>query len=360
MMKKILYVSVLFFIIGLVYLFLAPVPITPVAWQAPSNPGYSGKYAKNTLLANLTSIDISPYSGPEDIVVNAAGELFISVHEHKILKVYPEEKRYEVFAENLGRPLGLAFNPEGELIVADAYLGLLKLDQQGKAKILLNSVGGELLKYTNNLDIADNGIIYFSDASSKFGAQAYGGSYPASLLDLMEHCACGRVFAFDPSNGVLIPLVSGLHFANGIALSHDQKSLYVSETGRYRVLKIGLQDKSLPIIEHVISLPGFPDNLTRGLDGKYWLGLVSPRNKLLDALSNKPLFRKMIQRLPKSMRPKATFYSHLVAFDDNGAIVKNMQDPNGTYPTNTGALETEKALYISSLTAKVLAFKPIK
>ena len=357
-MKHILAVFLILLMAGFAYLFFSPIAIQAVSWQAPLNAGYVDEFSKNTALAQLQLIDISPYSGPEDIVIDSLGNLFTSVHDGKILKVDPSKKQVEIFAEGLGRPLGLAFNPQGELIVADAYLGLLKIDTQGGVEILLNSVGGEPLVYANNIDIADNGIIYFSESSYKYGAKASGGSYPASLLDLMEHCPCGRVFAFDPDNNVLIPLADGLYFANGIALSHDQRSLYINETGMYRVLKMDLQDKRFPYSTHIDYLPGFPDNLSRGLDGKYWLGLVSPRNKLLDAVSDKPWAREMIQRLPKAIRPKATFYSHVVAFDDKANIVENLQDPTGGYPTNTGVLETKNALYISSLTAKVLAVKP--
>ena len=358
-MKNIVLIIIFLLLAAVAYLLLSPVIIEPVAWDAPDNLGYTGQFEENTQLAGLSGIDISPYSGPEDIVQNGKGELFVSVHEGRILKVFPSENRYEVFSENLGRPLGLAFSPDGHLIVADAYLGLLKLDAQGKAEVLLNSAGGVALEYINNVDVGNNGIIYFSDSSYKYGAKASGGSYPASLLDLMEHCACGRIFAFDPDNKVLIPLVSGLHFANGVVLSADQKSLYVNETAMYRVLRVDLQNKLFPVEVHLEYLPGFPDNLSRGLEGKYWLGLVSPRNKMLDAVSDKPFIRKMIQRLPQFLRPKATFYSHLIAFDDAGNIVENMQDPSGHYPTNTGALETANGLFVSSLTAKVLAFKPV-
>ena len=130
-MKIIRLLSGLLVVAGLAYLLLAPVPITPVAWQSPDNFGYTGRFESNHQLSDLQSIDISPFSGPEDIVANSAGELFVSVHQGKILKVFAKENRYEVFSETLGRPLGLSFNPEGDLIVADAYLGLLKLDVNG-------------------------------------------------------------------------------------------------------------------------------------------------------------------------------------------------------------------------------------
>ncbi len=355
-MKKILFALGLCLALAFLYLSLAPIPIEPVAWHAPENPGYVDEYAVNDELGEyaLGSIDLGEYSGPEDIVMGPDGWLYVSVHEGKILQINPETAEIKVFVKDLGRPLGLHFDANGNLIVADAYLGVLRFSPEGVKEVLVDQVDSRPLVYANNLAISKAGLIYFSEASYKFGAKQYGGSYPASLLDLMEHCACGSVWVYDPSNRSLANLVKGLHFANGIALSNDETSLYINETGGYKTYKFDLATKQLS--DHAGAYPGFPDNLSRGLKGKYWLGLVSPRNKMLDAVSDKPFFRAMIQRMPASIRPKATYYSHIVAFNDAGEIVANLQSPAGFYPTNTGVLETPERLYIASLTADIIAY----
>jgi len=101
-------------------------------------------------------------------------------------------------------------------------------------------------------------------------------------------------------------------------------------------------------------LPSFPDNISTGHDGRYWVAFVSPRNSLIDKLSGKPFVRKVIQRMPAFMRPQAVAYGHIIAIDDNGKVVVDLQDPDGSYPINTSVTETKEYLYIGSLVAPVL------
>jgi hypothetical protein len=76
---------------------------------------------------------------------------------------------------------------------------------------------------------------------------------------------------------------------------------------------------------------------------------------LVDDLSEKPFLRKIIQRMPKFIRPKAAAYGHIIAIDGNGKVLKNLQDPKTNYPQNTGVKETKEFLYIGSLISPVLA-----
>ena len=64
--------------------------------------------------------------------------------------------------------------------------------------------------------------------------------------------------------------------------------------------------------------------------------------------------RKVVQRMPAFLRPKAIAYGHIIAIDDNGKVVIDLQDPDGTYPINTSVTETDNHLYIGSLVAPVL------
>jgi hypothetical protein len=107
-----------------------------------------------------------------------------------------------------------------------------------------------------------------------------------------------------------------------------------------------------PLIE---ALPGFPDNISTGQGGRFWIALVSPRNPLVDQLAGQPFLRKVVQRLPAFARPKAVPYGHLVAVDADGRVVADLQDPQGAYPINTSATETDAHLYVGSLVAPVLA-----
>ena len=69
-----------------------------------------------------------------------------------------------------GRPLGLRFNRRtGDLYIADAYLGLMRVGPEGgQATMLVNEVEGVPLRFTNDLDVASDGSVYFTDSSSKY------------------------------------------------------------------------------------------------------------------------------------------------------------------------------------------------
>jgi hypothetical protein len=102
------------------------------------------------------------------------------------------------------------------------------------------------------------------------------------------------------------------------------------------------------------NLPGFGDNLKTGLNGRFWLGFAAPRKAIVDRLSDKPFLRKAVMRLPKFLRPAAEQSSHVIAFDGDGVILMNMQDPAARYPTLTCVLETRDHLYLTTLYGNAL------
>ena len=154
------------------------------------------------------------------------------------------------------------------------------------------------------LAVADDGTIYVSDASVKFGAEQFGGTYESSLLDIMEHGGHGRVIAYNPASGEAEVIIDSLQFANGVAISDDQDYLLIAETGSYRILRHWLRGPAAGRTEVILdNLPGFPDNINNGMHGRFWVGLVAPRNEWLDALSGRPFLRKVVQRLPAATHP---------------------------------------------------------
>lgn len=69
-----------------------------------------------------------------------------------------------------GRPLGLRFDKRtGDLYIADAYMGLLKVGPEGGlATPLVTEAEGVPLRFTNDLDIDDDGTVYFTDSSINY------------------------------------------------------------------------------------------------------------------------------------------------------------------------------------------------
>ena len=229
------------------YLSLWPVPITARSWQAPVAPGYVGANARNTRLAGLQQINIGQEVGPEHVVLAADGKLYAAVASGAILRMNPDGTAQEVFVNTGGRVLGFDFDAKGHLIAADANRGLLSIAPDRKIEVLAEQVDGAPIRFADAVVVARDGTIYLSDASQRFGPKDFGGTFNASVLDILEQSATGRILAFDPATRKTRVLARGLSFANGIALSQDEQSLFVNETGKYRVWKIAVAARDVDI-----------------------------------------------------------------------------------------------------------------
>lgn len=370
MLKKILLVLLLPVVAGLAYLTLWPVPINPVAWNAPKSVGYVGKFDPNMRLANLKTLAIGEHHGPEDIagrVENDRMIIYTSTQNGDIIRIDPVTNKHDIFAKTGGVALGLQFAPNGNLIVADAHKGLLSIDASGTVTVLTDKTdAGSPLLFTDELAIAADGKIYFSDASTKFGAKVAGSTLSGSLLELMEHGSTGRVLVYNPADKTTKTVADHMSFPNGIAMCPDDACILIAETGTYSIKRLWLKGLKAGIMDTVIeNLPGFPDNINRstngGQDGRYWIGLTSPRSEALDNLSANPFMRKLVLRLPASLRPKAVNYGFVFAIDMNGKVLAQYQDPSGAYPLTTGATEPGDGwLYIGSLSADILGRKDLR
>ena len=345
------------------YMAFWPVPIAPVSWKAPAAPGYVGPHAVNQKLAGLKMIDLGGEEGPEHVVLARDGKLYTTVLSGNILRMNPDGSGREVFANTGGRVLGFDFDAAGNLIAADAVKGLLSINPDRKITVLTDAVGGDPIRYADAVVVARNGKIYLSDASTRFAPTRWGGTFEASVLDIIEQSSTGRILEYDPATRSTRVVAKGLSFANGVALSADEKDLFVNETGKYRVWKIATEARDLDVTKGdpqarvlLDNLPGYPDNLMRGQDGKIWLGFAKPRNPTIDNMAEKPFLRAMTLRLPRALWPVPKAYGHVIAFTEDGQIVADLQDPSGAYPETTAITETPDRLYVQSLHAKGLGW----
>ena len=188
----------------------------------------------------------------------------------------PDGSGQQVFAQTGGRVLAFDLDAAGNLVGADAFLGLLSISPDGKVTVLADKVDGDPIRFADAVIVARSGKVYFSDASTRFGAQAFGVT-EASLLEIIEHAASGRVLEYDPATRMARVLARGFAFANGVALSQDEQWLLVADTASYRIWKVPVSGQTPPVVL-LDNLPGYPDNLLRGADGRIWAGLALPRN----------------------------------------------------------------------------------
>lgn len=337
----------------LAYLSFWPVSIAPEAWNPPSAPPLEGTYAVNDALASVERLGEGVGPKPEDIAIDGQGRIYGGFEDGRIMRWDAAGATPEEFADTGGRPLGLHFDGAGNLIVADSYKGLLRIAPDGGVTSLSTGQGDRPFGFTNDVDIAADGTIYFTDASHKFGQTKF-------IEDLMEHGANGRLLAYHPDTGETKLLLDGLYFANGVAVDPAQQFLLVNETGSYRVRKVWLTGPKEGTDEIIIdNLPGFPDGISTGSGGVFWVALASPRNPLIDRLAGRPFLRSVVMRLPAALRPKPVQYSFVLGIDASGSVLQNLQDPSGTYAPITSVQEHDGMLYFGSIIESAFGRIPV-
>lgn len=318
--------------------------IDPVRWHPPPIdplPDYAP--------TDLTVVGV-PGDAPEDVVVDAAGALYSGLVDGRIIRLGPDGGP-AVVGTTAGRPLGLAVARDGRLLICTSPGGLVAMDiATGAVQTLVESVGGRALQFCSNVVERSDGTIYFTESTSAF-------TYSNFSAAILEARGRGSLFRRDP-DGTVTTLLDGLYFANGVTLTADESALVFAETQARRLstysLTGPLAGQVTPLVEN---LPGYPDNLSTGADGRIWCAIVSPANGTAEWLAPRPpVLRKVVWRLPERMQPRITPEVWAVAFDaKTGAAVAGLHTVHPDFGQVTGLVERGDRLWLACIGNPALA-----
>lgn len=343
-------------LVGVIILFIVwPSPIDPIAYSpSPAQP-LEGALAPNTALKQAHRYMLTSGFGPEDVAVDSEGRLYGGLQDGRIIRILPDGSQENFVSIEGGRPLGLAWDVSGQLIVADAFKGLLSVSPDGIVTTLSTEADGVPYAFADDVDIAEDGKIYFSDASDTYDQHEY-------MKDILEARAHGRLLMYDPETKSTTVLLKDLFFANGIAVSSGGEFVLVNETSKYRVTRYWLKGDKTGTSDILIdSLPGFPDGISSGGDGTFWLAIPSPRNPVLDNAHSKPWLKNIIAKLPKWASPGAIKMGMVIHLDGEGEILASYQDPSGENISMVTSVEqVGDAIYLGSLTEPQIGRLDIK
>lgn len=327
--------------LALIALAQAAPKLDPIAFEAPPAEPW-----EPTAMFGATRVPV-PGEGPEDVEVLSDGRVVVGVEGGQLL-VW-DGSDWEELANTGGRPLGMDLARDGTLIVADSVAGLLAVDSDGAITVLTTECGGTPLVFTDDVELGPDGMIYFSDASTKWD-QAH---WEHDIVEARPH---GRLCSYDPLSGEVVEMVSNLHFANGVAVDPGGEFLLVNETSRYRVLKVDLADNSTSVF--LDDLPGFIDGISSDGD-RFWIAVASPRNGLVDRLSDNPRLRGSLLRIPAPLQPKPEATARVIAVNADGEVLHDLFDPGGRDIVVVTSVQVRgDRLYLGSLSDEAFAWAP--
>ena len=337
----------------------AKVYVSPAYLALPPAPRLddaSSPYAMNDRLREVDIIGLGEIDGPEDVILDDDDNLYCSVRQGEIIRFLgPDHVRREVYAHVGGRPLGMAFDKDGCLVVCIAGMGLYRIDRQRKVHKLtaetnrsaFSIIDDSRMRLADDLDIAPDGKIYFSEATIRYGFEEW-------VVDALEGRGNGRIIRYDPAAGSTRTILRNLLFANGMCVAHDSHSVLFAETWGCRVSRYWLDGPKAGTTEIVIpDLPGYPDNINRGSHGTYWVALAGTRTPSYDLAMTMPAFRR---RMARRIAGDEWLFPNVnagcvVHFDGEGRVLETLWDLTGeNHPAITSMREHRGYLYLGGVT----------
>lgn len=217
---------------------------------------------------------------------------------------------------------------------------------------LVSEINGRALTFCSNAVESSDGTIYFTESTDRFRYEYYKAS-------VIEARAGGSLMQLG-TDGQVSVLASGLHFANGVTLTADESAVVFAESTARRLSKYWLTGPHQGSITPLVTeLPGHPDNISTGRDGRIWVAMVSERNALSDWLSPRaPVIRRLLWRLlPYRLLPDVKSGAWVVGFDaDDGRVLAQFRSTDPRFGLATGVVESGDRLWMGRIAGPGLGY----
>lgn len=296
----------------------------------------------------LTIVPV-PGQGAEDVLIGADGTAYTGTADGSVFAVSPDGNRIRRVGATGGRPLGLEWLPDGRLLICDAKAGLLAMDaDSGTIEALAQSVAGARMRFCNNAAVLDDGTIWFTDSSTRWGIDDW-------KSDLIEDTRTGRLLRLTPGCEPEV-MLGGLSFANGVARSTSGDFVVVAETGHRRLRRVDTQSGAASVFAG--DLPAHPDNIALGTDGLIWVTYASPSDPALTFLQTraKPWVKAAVLRAPEALKPKPKRTARVAAYGLDGTLVHDIECDASAWHMATGVREHDGRVWLGSLVEPALAW----
>jgi gluconolactonase len=155
---------------------------------------------------------------------------------------------------------GLAYDTQGRLYICEPLTRrVVRLDRKAKIETVADNFEGKKFNAPNDIAVRRDGQIYFTDPAF------------ASAIDKRELDFNG-VFHVSPK-GEVEAIAKWKTRPNGIALSGDGKTLYVSDSDRHAVMAFDLDGHGAASNPHdvIVKIQGVPNGLRTDVNGRIYI-----------------------------------------------------------------------------------------
>lgn len=188
---------------------------------------------------------------PECLAFDRDGNLWAGGEGGQIYKISPAGQLQQVASLNSFNG-GIAFSPDDDLIVCNPVQGLMRVTADGAAKVFASHAGGRKLICPNYPVFDRAGNLYVTDSGNWMKQN-------------------GALCRFTPEGkGEVIAAPFG--YANGLALSSDERTLFMVESNTDRVLRFDLSDNGAIGEAQVYAeqVGRLPDGLSLDIEGNLY------------------------------------------------------------------------------------------
>ena len=129
------------------------------------------------------------------------------------------------FRQPAGHSNGNTRDPQGRLVTCHhGTRSVTRTEHNGTITVLADSHAGGRLNSPNDVIVQSNGAVWFTDPTYGILSDYEGHAAPSEQ-------AAHHVFRIDPVTGAVEPMIDDFVQPNGLALSPDERILYVAESG---------------------------------------------------------------------------------------------------------------------------------
>ncbi|HXJ40207.1 MAG TPA: SMP-30/gluconolactonase/LRE family protein [Bryobacteraceae bacterium] len=165
--------------------------------------------------------------------------------------------------ENHNGAQGLAYDAQGRLHICESVnRRVVRMDRKGRQEVIAESFQGKKFNSPNDIVVRKDGNVYFTDP-------AFGGTADTRELDY------NGIYRIPPKGDVEL-VAKWTTRPNGIAISGDGKSLFVTDSDRRAVVAFELDSKGAAAGPHDVirNIKGVPGGLRTDVNGHFYVGAL--------------------------------------------------------------------------------------